>query len=66
MPTAALKAFLFFLSSSRGNLSTIFCCSDKEPPNKFRTKTFRPKRKSRDEKLAQDQEPTLPIFLALN
>ena len=45
MPTAALKAFLFFLSSSRGNLSTIFCCSDKEPQNKFRTKTFRPKKK---------------------
>jgi len=29
MPTAALKAFLLFLSSSRGNLRTIFCCSEK-------------------------------------
>jgi len=68
MPTAALKAFLFFLSSSRGNLSTIFCCSDKEPRNKFRTKTFRPKKKENQEmkNLFQDQEPTLPIFLAVN
>jgi hypothetical protein len=69
MPTAALKAFLLFLSSSRGSLSTIFCwgnegISHSEIQNKKVKNTSSTARQDDALGTRQAQEHTLPISLS--